>query len=78
MIYTPLHLAEAGGEKHYLPVTGDRYLLTGRTCPDQARHNNFEVRQGRSTGFFVITTWSEGTDLLLFPALHTYVFYQIS
>lgn len=71
-------LDNAGDEESYLPVTGVRYLLTGRGCTDQIGHNTFEVREGRIPGLFVIFFGSKAKFLLVCPAMHTYVYYLMS
>lgn len=36
-------LESAGDEEVYLPLNGSRYLLNGRSCPDQTGHIDIEV-----------------------------------
>lgn len=34
MIYAKLHFDSASGEESYLPLSGRRYVMAGRSCPD--------------------------------------------
>lgn len=43
-----------GDEELYLPTTGRRYMPAGRNVPDQTRQKDFEVREGRSPGAYVL------------------------
>lgn len=50
-------LSIVGNKKRYLPVSGGRYLLKDRDCPDQTGHDIFEVQKGRSPGVFRPVFW---------------------
>lgn len=41
--------------------------------PDQACHNDFEIRENKKTEFFVLVSVSEPTPLLFCPVYHLYV-----
>lgn len=64
--------------KTYLPVTGSWYILTGGDCPNQTRYNNFEVREGRSPGYFVLVCGFEVLCLLVCPVWHTSMHQQMA
>lgn len=43
MIGVAIDLNNDGNAELNLPLTGGRYLLAGRGCPDQTGHNDFEI-----------------------------------
>ena len=57
----------------YLPVSGGRFLLTGKDCPAQVGHNDFDHRQGTGPGFFVIVTGAEPANLWVCDGSHKHV-----
>lgn len=65
-------------DKLYLPVTGGPYFLTGLDCQNQSEHSDFEVREGRSTRFFMVASESEVLCLLMCHAFHIYVQYLMA
>lgn len=70
-------LSGADDEEIHLPVTRAWYLLTGRGCLGQIGHNDFEMREARSPGFFVPVPMSEATCLLVCSVLYTCVYYSM-
>lgn len=48
MLVAIMGLYSAGEEKLFLLVSGDRYIVTGRGCPGQTRHSDFEVQEAWS------------------------------
>lgn len=50
-----LRLDVFGGDDHYLQIADKRYLFTGQNCPDQTGQNDFEVREGKALGCFVLS-----------------------
>lgn len=78
MIGAVISSDSAGHEKLLLPVTGGRYVLNGLDCQDQAGQNDFEDRESRTPGSFILVSGSEALFLLVCPALHTYTHYPIS
>lgn len=78
MIGAKMDLESARDEHLHLPVAGSRNLLTGPSCSDRTGHSDFEVLEGRSTGFFVLVSVTEPISLLLFPASHTYMHYAMA
>lgn len=73
-----LGLKVFGAEYLYQYVCGARYALTGQSRPGQTGHSDFEVREGKSHGFFVLIYVSEERSLFVFLAWHTYVNYPMS
>lgn len=71
MIGATMNLDTAGDGKLHLRVTASEYHLTGRGCPDQTGHTNFEVWEGRSPGLLVQVAATEPLSLLVYPALYT-------
>lgn len=71
MISATLAFDSYGDDELYLPLTGGRYLLTDRDCPDHIRQNGPEVQKGRSSWFFVLATGSEAICPLYCPAWHS-------
>lgn len=65
-------------QRFYVLVTGSGYLLTGLDYPDQPRHKDFEVREDRSLGSFLLDSESRGICLLIFPASYTCVHYAMA
>lgn len=64
-----------GGQRVRTPLTGDRYLLTGRLLLDQTGHNVSEVREGRMLWILVLVPWSENMYRLVCRTSHIYVHY---
>lgn len=54
---------------------GKRSLLTGKEFSLQCGHKVFDVRKPVSPGYFVISTCSEQSSLMLCSGSQTYVFY---
>lgn len=65
-------------EELYLPVTGDRFLLTGLDWPGHTVQNDFEVWEGQSPGSFVIVCGSEALFLYVCVASHIYMHYLLA
>lgn len=78
MIGSTLDLDTAGDEELYLPLAGGRYPLTGRDRADQARHNDFKIREDRSPRFLVLVSGTERISLLVCRISHNYVRYQMA
>lgn len=57
----------------YLSQTGDLQLWTSCDWPDQTLQSDFEVREGRSPGCFLLVSGSEAICLFFCPARHSYV-----
>lgn len=51
MISAMMAFDSAVDKKLHLPFSGRWNLLRKSDCPDQTRHHEFEVREGRSQGF---------------------------
>lgn len=45
MLGATINLNRAGNENLYLLMTGSRYLLIGKDCIDQTRHNDLNSRK---------------------------------
>ena len=56
-----------------IPNGGGRFLMTGKDCPPQHGHNDFDVRETGSPGYFTITTASEPISLWIAPGSQKYV-----
>lgn len=65
-------------EELYLPVTDNRYILRGSICPNQTGHHKFEVQQDPNPASFMLVYGSKAICLSVFPALHTFVHYQVN
>lgn len=59
----PLNLQTLNTRKLYFPATGGRFLVTGKDCPAQTGHNDFEHTKESGPGFFVITTGFQAANL---------------
>lgn len=62
----------------YLPVTGSRFYLIGRECPDHTERNNFESKRGLGSGIFVLSSMSEALRLFISRASHTFEYNPMS
>lgn len=55
----PLRILEGSYEDtSVLLQSGRRYMLTGKDCLPQCGYNDFEVRERRSRGYFMIAACS--------------------
>lgn len=63
-------------EPSVLPQSGGKYQLTVKECPQLCGHNDFEVRERTSPGYFIIAMCSELSAGLLCPGSQTFVFYS--
>ena len=50
-----------------IPNGGGRFLMTGKDCPPQHGHNDFDVKETGSPGYFTIRTASEPISLWIAP-----------
>lgn len=75
MISTTTALYMATNKSRYLQVAGGRYILTGLKYRDHTGPYAFEVRHGRSPGFFLQVSGSKPICLSYCPVLHKYVYY---
>lgn len=62
----------------YVPVTDDRFLLTGRDCPLHTGCNDFEGRERRHPAAFVLVSDSECINVLVYHLSHIYVYYSVA
>ena len=54
----------------FFPTTGGRFLYTGPYSPAQDGHNDFDHREGKGPGFFVMVTGNEGSSLWVADGSH--------
>lgn len=73
-----LAFEEFGGVDLYVPVVGERYILTGHNCPIQMARKASEVREGKSSGCLVLYFGPEAIFLLGYPGSHKYVSFPMS
>lgn len=66
-------LGRAEDENFSLQLTGGRYFLTGRDSSDETGHNDFEILEVRSPGFFALDSGPDGICLFVCRATHIYV-----
>lgn len=71
-------IESAGDEGLYLPVIFGRYVLAGHVGPYHTGHKDFEVRKGRSPGFFALVPGSALISRLVRSALCTYLHFSIA
>lgn len=69
LLSTSIGLRELGGEVFCLLVAGAWYLFTGQSCPEQTDHNDFEVREYKNPGYFVLFSGSVIIFLLVFSGI---------
>ena len=75
-----LQLSSDGGEKLFIPKTGGRLLLTGKGCPRQKPHNDFQVRDcsgEKEPGYFIIVSGDEEFPLWVCDYSHHFVYGNI-
>ena len=83
MLASMLHLDNASRtsdidsfEPLYIPVTGGRYLFTGKDCDVQVGHNEFAQRPtGKTPGYFVMVTGPEAVSLYVVDHSHNWISY---
>lgn len=73
-----LGLNKYQGARMSSPRTGGRFLITGKGCPRQAAHNDFQVperaQKNRCPGYFMITTGKDPSPLWICEYSHHFVF----
>lgn len=72
-----MDLDSAAEKNLHLSSTDRWYLLLGRDCPDLTEHYAFEVREGRSPGFFILVYGAEAICVLVCSALHAFALYWL-
>lgn len=78
IIGATMNLELAGDNKCNASVADFLHLPASCDCPDQTKHNDFQVREGRSTKLFVRNSSNGPIFLLLYTASHNYVDYLVA
>lgn len=55
----------------YPPVVVGWWFLYFLDCPDKARHDDFDVQEGRGRGFFILFSETEPISVLVHPVILT-------
>ena len=65
----------------YTPKTGGRFLITGKNCPRQCPHNDYQVpsrtQRDRCPGYFMIATGDDAAQIWFCEYSHQFVFSPI-
>ena len=72
-----LQLRDPSSERLSIPRTGGRLLLTGKNCPRQKPHNDFEVRDcsgKKEPGYFIMVSGNDEFPLWVCDYSHHFVY----
>lgn len=78
LVTTTMNLETAVDMEPYLSASDDRYYLSGRSFPEQTRHNYYEVLKGRIPEFCVLASGTEAICLLVCSASCTHTHYPMT